>query len=100
MVARPRLVRALAFSLLLSACGASAGQRVNGAPGAKSNASIVRTPATVGAAATSVAPATSGAQPTNISPTLQFTAARLDGGTIQGADYAGKPVAFWFWAPG
>jgi hypothetical protein len=59
----------------------------------------VRTPATVGAAATS-APAASGAQPANISPTLQFTAAKLDGGTVQGAEFAGKPVAFWFWAPG
>jgi hypothetical protein len=100
MVARPRLVRALAFTLLLGACGTSASQRVNGVQGTKSNSSIVRTPATVGAAATSVAPAASGAQPANVSPTLQFTAAKLDGGTLQGAELAGKPVAFWFWAPG
>ena len=100
MVARPRLVRALAFSLLLSACGASASQRVNGDQGTKSKASIVRTPATVGAAAAAATSAAAGAQPANLSPTLQFTAAKLDGGTIQGADFAGKPVAFWFWAPG
>jgi len=100
MVARPRLVRALAFSLLLGACGASTSQqRVNGVQGTKSNSSIVRTPATVGAAATS-APTPAGAQPANVSPTLQFTAARLDGGTVDGTAYAGKPVAFWFWAPG
>ena len=30
---------------------------------------------------------------------LRFTAPRLGGGTIEGADYAGRDVAFWFWAP-
>jgi len=31
---------------------------------------------------------------------LAFSAPRVGGGTISGADYAGRPVAFWFWAPG
>lgn len=30
---------------------------------------------------------------------LDFTADRLGGGTIEGADYAGSPLAIWFWAP-
>lgn len=31
---------------------------------------------------------------------LQFTAPLVGGGTFDGAAVAGKPVAFWFWAPG
>ena len=30
---------------------------------------------------------------------LRFTAPRLGGGTIDGEDFAGRDVAFWFWAP-
>lgn len=30
---------------------------------------------------------------------LTFTAPKLGGGTIEGADFAGRDVAFWFWAP-
>ena len=30
---------------------------------------------------------------------LDFEAPLLDGGTLRGADLAGKDVAFWFWAP-
>ncbi|MGW5157109.1 redoxin domain-containing protein [Nonomuraea wenchangensis] len=30
---------------------------------------------------------------------LRFTAQTLDGKTFQGESLAGKPVAFWFWAP-
>lgn len=30
---------------------------------------------------------------------LNFSTTRVGGGTVNGADYAGKPVAFWFWAP-
>jgi hypothetical protein len=30
---------------------------------------------------------------------LDFEAPLLAGGTLRGADYAGKDVAFWFWAP-
>ncbi len=28
-----------------------------------------------------------------------FSAPRLGGGTIDGEDYSGRDVAFWFWAP-
>jgi hypothetical protein len=30
---------------------------------------------------------------------LRFEAPNLAGGVIRGADYAGKDVALWFWAP-
>lgn len=30
---------------------------------------------------------------------LQFRAAGLDGTAVNGADFAGKDVALWFWAP-
>jgi hypothetical protein len=30
---------------------------------------------------------------------LRFTAPRLGGGQIRGAEYAGRDVAIWFWAP-
>ena len=30
---------------------------------------------------------------------LAFTAPLLGGGTIEGTDFAGRDVAFWFWAP-
>jgi len=30
---------------------------------------------------------------------LNFEAPNLAGGVIRGADYVGKDVAFWFWAP-
>jgi hypothetical protein len=43
------------------------------------------------------------ASPTPGSPApaevLGFTAPRLGGGTIEGAEFAGRDVAFWFWAP-
>jgi hypothetical protein len=30
---------------------------------------------------------------------LDFSAPLVGGGTLEGADLAGAPVAFWFWAP-
>ena len=30
---------------------------------------------------------------------LAFSAPQLGGGTIEGADFSGRDVAFWFWAP-
>jgi hypothetical protein len=34
-----------------------------------------------------------------VAEVLRFSAPRLGGGTIEGVDFAGKDVAFWFWAP-
>lgn len=30
---------------------------------------------------------------------LRFTATTVDGGTFEGADYAGQDLMLWFWAP-
>ncbi len=35
----------------------------------------------------------------DIPEVLDFEAELLAGGTLRGADLAGKDVAFWFWAP-
>lgn len=32
-------------------------------------------------------------------PLLAFSAPTVDGGTLDGAAYAGRDVAIWFWAP-
>jgi hypothetical protein len=47
--------------------------------------------------ATAAAPAASntGAIPDS----LAFSAPRVGGGSVNLADYAGKPVMLWFWAP-
>ena len=36
---------------------------------------------------------------TVVPESLAFTAPRVGGGTINMADFAGKPVLLWFWAP-
>jgi hypothetical protein len=62
---------------------------------------------TAGAGTTSRAPDPSGGpsaapasdRPVGIPEVLEFEAPLLDGGTLRGVDYAGKDVAFWFWAP-
>jgi hypothetical protein len=30
---------------------------------------------------------------------LRFSAPKLGGGSVEGEDYSGRDVAFWFWAP-
>ncbi len=34
-----------------------------------------------------------------VPPPLQFQGTSLDGSTLNGADFAGKATALWFWAP-
>ena len=47
------------------------------------------------------APVSTAAAPdrTVVPDSLAFTAPRVGGGTINMADFAGKPVLLWFWAP-
>jgi len=45
---------------------------------------------------------TSSSQVVSFSPNaavLDFSAPELGGGTVEGAEYAGKDLAIWFWAP-
>ena len=66
--------------LALAACGDDRAQ----SPSATVNDSVIAT--------TSTAP---GAAPQS----LNLRAPQVGGGTINLADYAGKPVLLWFWAP-
>jgi septal ring-binding cell division protein DamX len=99
---------ALAFSALaLAACGSATKTTKVGAeaPAAKSAASTAAPAQTAkpaattapAGAATTTAPAT--AAPVAVPPTLDFTATLVGGGTFDAKQYAGKQVAFWFWAP-
>jgi thiol-disulfide isomerase/thioredoxin len=36
---------------------------------------------------------------TQVPATLKFTATKVDGGEFNGAELAGRPALFWFWAP-
>jgi hypothetical protein len=46
------------------------------------------------------APAAPGTvNPADVPPELRFTAPRLGGGTVRGADFAGHDLVMWFWAP-
>ena len=46
-------------------------------------------------------PESTGGPPTNpsIPDALRFAAPLVGGGQFEGASVAGKPIAFWFWAP-
>ena len=74
---------ASAAALLLSACGAPDGD--GGQP----------EPADA-AAPSDAAPPADGA---GAAPHLDFTAPTVGGDDVEGADYAGRPVVLWFWAP-
>lgn len=95
-----RIARSLAGVVLLvvvaTSCGGPAGLADAGTRSA--------TPADRSEPAPSQAPSGSGggggtADAGQVPKVLRFTAPQLGGGTIEGADYAGRDVAFWFWAP-
>lgn len=74
-----------ALALLVSACGADG-------------------PTDAATSDPAAPPVESGAPPSGstteaIPEILDFEAPLLAGGTLRGVDYAGKDVAFWFWAP-
>lgn len=75
------------------AAGAPTVTQAASAPAAAPGTAVVASGA--GAAVTLPTPAATAAVP----DILAFTAATVGGGSFDGAAYAGKPVAFWFWAP-
>lgn len=79
-----RLSIAVAALSLVAACGSPDAE---GAPSAA-------TPAPAGDVAGVPAPA-----PAGVPALLDFTAPLVGGGEYSGALAAGKPTAFWFWAP-
>ncbi len=65
--------------------------------GEATGASPTRAPTS--APAGDMSPGGPGGPATAVPDVLDFTAPRLGGGTIDGAQYAGAPLAIWFWAP-
>ena len=85
---RPVLLALCVAVLVAAGCG---GQD----PGGQAPTEPAAPPATAGPPATSAAPE---APPAAVPETLDFTVRTVDGGELSGADLAGTPVAFWFWA--
>lgn len=80
-------ILAVAAAVVLAGCGG--GGREAGAPPAGEPA-----PVTSGVPAAEAAPGTPA-----VPAALQFSAAGVNGSQVEGADYAGRDVALWFWAP-
>lgn len=89
------LAAGVALALLASACASGSsgpetpspsGDRVTSAP-------AISPPATGDAGAGATTP------PAAVPDVLDFEAALVGGGTLEGAELAGAPVAVWFWAP-
>jgi hypothetical protein len=90
----PRPVRALLGLLCVTLLAGACSSETSEPSGAEPAAGQGSTPA----ADATTPPATDRSTPP-AAPVLAFTAPRLGGGTIEGADFAGRDVAFWFWAP-
>lgn len=91
---------AVVLALLAPACGQDGGQSAT-----PTSPTTVDTTAPSDPGASTTAPANtsrttspSGAGAV-VPKTLAFTAAGVDGAQVVGADFAGKDVALWFWAP-
>jgi phosphate-selective porin len=97
-----RGVSALSCGLLLTlaSCGSSKAvtTAAPAAPAAAPAATTVKAAATP--AATTAKPAAASAAPAGALPEIyNFKTNKVGGGAVDGADFAGKPTAFWFWAP-
>ena len=94
------LFAALAITLGAASCGDAPAEQTAAAP-LVSAAQAESAPTTLPSGVTTVS---TGAIATAKAPqpdagVLGFTAALVGGGQFDGASMAGKPVAFWFWAP-
>jgi len=91
----------MAFGLLAAACGSDPDSAATAPPTAsqpeQSDSSTADNAATP-APTSPEGDATTGS-PVAVPEALQFTAPLVGGGEFSGADYAGKPTVFWFWAP-
>ena len=95
----------MALGLLAAACGSDSDGASTAPPAASQPEQTDSTTADIDAAdGSATAPtspqgsATTAAEPA-VPEALQFTAPLVGGGEFNGADYAGKPTVFWFWAP-
>lgn len=82
------------LALVLAACG-------DGGPAAAPEAAAAPTTAATvtSAGAAAPAPTPAAAPPVSVPDALKVSAQGLDGAPVVGADYAGRDVALWFWAP-
>jgi predicted small secreted protein len=85
----------LALAVLVSSCGSNT---VAGDP----QVTGAGDPQVTGAGDPQVtgAPAATSTEPDASTDLLGFTAPLVGGSDLNAASFAGKPVAFWFWAPG
>jgi hypothetical protein len=83
-----RLLAAVGLAAVLTGCGGGAPTETADAPST--------TTAGPGAAPTTGSP---DGPPAAVPDALRFTAEGVDGSLVVGADYAGRDVALWFWAP-
>jgi hypothetical protein len=108
-------VSALSCGLLLTLASCGSSKAVNTATPAAAPAPATAAPTTGAAAATTATasaattaapgaattqPAATPAGPAAAVPAIyNFKTTKVGGGAVDGAEFAGKPVAFWFWAP-
>lgn len=87
-----------ALALLAASCAAEPAETARpGPPGATPTSNEAPEPAGPTEAESPEPEPTETAHP--VPRELRFTAPRLGGGQIRGAEYAGRDVAVWFWAP-
>lgn len=91
--ARTLPLLALAVAVLAPACAGTT--TAGGAPAITSSPTRTTAPST--GTSSTVPGSTTPAAP--VVELLDFEYPLLGGGTLRGADLAGKDVAFWFWAP-
>ncbi|WP_165977437.1 TlpA family protein disulfide reductase [Nonomuraea diastatica] len=86
------------LALLAAGCG---GQGQNGAASDTASGSVTSTVTSAPTASPSTpsTPAPTASQEALVPTALEFSARTLGGDSFEGASLAGRPVAFWFWAP-
>lgn len=95
-------VAVVSVALLACACGTEGGVTADPAPPAAVPSGPASTSASASPAPTASPDADADAgtdAPAATPAALAFSAKTLDGEPFQGANLAGKPVVFWFWAP-
>lgn len=95
----PSVTIAAALAVLTAACGGNTGRGTASPTTAQTDAvTTTGAPTPDATSAPTGTPATT-AKPADVPEQLRFSVAGIDGAQVVGADYAGKDVAMWFWAP-
>jgi hypothetical protein len=95
---RPRSAWLAALLLLAAACTSAGGEGAEDTPVSPPAVSTTSPPPSESPEPGDEGEgAQSGGEPTP--EVLRFSAPKLGGGTVEGADHSGRDVAIWFWAP-